>query len=69
MLDLVFSNINNVSVSSVINPIVPLDRMYHPALLIKTAVSLSQPLSYKEQIYDFVHCDYNIIRSRIASID
>lgn len=69
MLDLVFSNINNVSVSSVVYPLVPLDRMYHPALLTKISVLLSKPLNYKEQIYDFTHCDYFFIRSHIVSID
>lgn len=68
MLDLFFSNINNVSVSSVTYPLVPLDYMYHPALLIKISVLLTQPLYYNERIYGFMHCNYYNIRSLIASI-
>lgn len=38
LLDLVFSNANNINVSSVICPLVPLDTMYRPALLIQSSV-------------------------------
>jgi hypothetical protein len=69
MIDLVFSNINNISVSSVMYPLLPLDHMYHPAFSIKMSVSLFLHLSYKEQIYDFMHCNYYNIRSYIASVD
>lgn len=41
MLDLVFSNINNGSVSSVIYPLVPLDRMFHLEFLTKISIILT----------------------------
>lgn len=68
-MDLVFSNVNNVNVFQVTCPRVPLDCIYHPTLLIKLSVLFLEFLDYKEQIYDFKNCDYNIIRSNIASID
>lgn len=69
LLDLVFSNADNVNVSSVIYPLIPLDQMYHPALLIKLSVMFIESLDYKEKIYDFINCDYYNIISDIASLD
>lgn len=43
--------------------------MYHSVLLIKLPDLVFTFLEYKEQIYDFINCDYYRIRSSIASID
>lgn len=69
LLDLVFSNVSNVIVSSAANSLVPLDYKYYPALDISLLVLSVNYLEYKEYIYDFYHCDYNCIISLIASVD
>jgi hypothetical protein len=69
LLDLVFSNVHNINVSSTIYSLVPLDYNYHPALNISLPVESVEYIDYKEQIYDFRHCDYNYIRTLIATVD
>lgn len=69
LLDLVFSNVYNIIVSSALNSLVPLDFNYHPALDISLPVVSIEYLDYKEQIYDFRHCNYNYVRSLIATVD
>lgn len=69
LLDLVFSNIFNVNIISEINSLIPLDYMYHPALKITLPVMSEHYLPYNEVVYDFLNCDYNDIRSSLASID
>jgi hypothetical protein len=42
--------------------------LYHPALLIKFKINFNiKPLDFNETIYDYLNCDYNIIRSSLAS--
>ncbi|KAF0713286.1 putative RNA-directed DNA polymerase, partial [Aphis craccivora] len=49
--------------------LLPLDSMYHPALSLELPVLSFKQLEYNEQMYDFVNCDYNNIRSNLASLD
>jgi hypothetical protein len=49
--------------------LLPLDSMYHRALTIELPISSLKYLNYNEQIYDFVNCDYNCVRSNLASLD
>lgn len=70
LLDLVFSNIVNVNVSSEASPLVPLDYKFHPALKITLPLSSTKEnLYYNEIVHDFISCDYNAIRSCMASTD
>jgi len=49
---------------------VPIDYLYHPALIIKFQINFNiQPLHFNESMYDYLNCDYNIIRSSIATIN
>jgi len=50
LLDLVFSNVNNVNESSAIYSLEPLDFNYHPALDISLPVVSIECIDYKEQI-------------------
>lgn len=44
--------------------------MYHPALLVTYPIIVNcVPLLCNEFIYDFSQCNYNVIRSQLASID
>jgi len=48
--------------------LVPIDFLYHPALLIKFKINYNiKPLHFNETTYDYLSCDYNIIRSSLAS--
>ncbi|XP_060861783.1 uncharacterized protein LOC132938784 [Metopolophium dirhodum] len=70
LLDLVFSNIVNVNVSLETSPLVPLDYKFHPALKIPLPLSSTKNnLYYNEIVHDFISCDYNAIRSCMASTD
>ncbi|KAL4083887.1 hypothetical protein QTP88_029203 [Uroleucon formosanum] len=70
LLDLVFSNIVNVNVTSETSPRVPLDYKYHPALKITLPLSSTKNnLCYNVIVHDFINCDYNVIRSCMASTD
>jgi len=67
LLDIVLSNIVNVNVTSETSPI---DYKYHPELKITLPLSSTKNnLYYSEIAHDFNNCDYNVIRSCIASTD
>lgn len=70
ILDLILSNSTDISVSCETDTLLPIDYMYHPALLITFPISENCiPLQYNESIYDFSLCNFNVIKSQIASID
>lgn len=68
ILDLILSNALNVVVDCEQYALVPIDYLYHPALLIKFKINYNiKPLHFNETTYDYLSCDYNIIRSSLAS--
>lgn len=69
LLDLVFSNVHNITVLSATNSLVSLDYNNHPAWDISFPVVSIEYLDNKKQIYHFRHCDYNGIGSLIAAED
>lgn len=70
ILDLVLSNSADVCVAREQSTLVPIDYLYHPALLISTPIyENNEPLYYNESKYDYVNCDYNIIRSSLANVN
>lgn len=69
LLDLVFCNVFDINVTNEIHTLLPLDSMYHPALSVELPILPFKYLEYNEQLYDFVNCDYNSIRSNLASLD
>jgi hypothetical protein len=69
LLDLVLSNVFNINVVNEDHTLLPLDSIYHPALTIELPILSFKYLNYNEQIYDFVNCNYNCIRSNLASLD
>ncbi|KAF0694325.1 Reverse transcriptase domain-containing protein, partial [Aphis craccivora] len=69
LLDLIFSNVFDINVINENHTLLPLDSMYHPALSLELPVLSFKYLEYNEQMYDFVNCDYNSIRSNLASLN
>jgi len=69
LLDLIFSNVFDINVINDNHTLLPLDSMYHPALSVELPILPFKYLEYNEQMYDFVNCDYNSIRSNLASLD
>lgn len=69
LLDLVFSNLFNINVFNENHTLPPLDSMHHPALTIELLYKSVTYLEYNEQMYDFVSCDYNSMKSNLASLD
>jgi len=70
ILDLILSNSPNILVSHVADTLLPIDHLYHPALIITFPINTNyQSLYYNELVYDFSFCNYNIIKSQIASLD
>jgi hypothetical protein len=45
LLDLVLSDLNNLSVNKSVNPLIPCD-IYHPGLLISIPIVISEPIEY-----------------------
>lgn len=59
----------NINVANENSTFLPLDSMYHPALTIELPILSFKYLDYTEQMYDFINCDYNRIRSNLALLD
>lgn len=68
ILDLVFSDLNNLVVNKAVNPLVPCDN-YHPALLITIPMFIYEPIDYNLCKYNFLKCNYADITFSLASID
>lgn len=49
--------------------LLPLDSMYHPALTIELPILSFTYLDYNEQMYDFFNYDYNCIIFNLSSLD
>jgi len=70
ILDLILSNALSVEVECELDALVPIDYLYHPALLINMEIKFNiPPLYFNESVYDYLNCDYNIIRSSLASVN
>ncbi|KAL5243160.1 hypothetical protein ACI65C_010570 [Semiaphis heraclei] len=70
ILDLILSNSPNILVSCEADTLLPIDYLYHPALIVTFPFNSDyQSLYYNELVYDFSCCNYNIIMSQIASLD
>jgi hypothetical protein len=69
LLDLVLSNMFNINIANENSTLLPLDSIYHPALTIELPILSFKYLDYSEQMYDFINCDYNRIRSNLALLD
>jgi len=70
ILDLILSNSADVCVSREQSTLIPIDYLYHPALLISIPIfDNNEPLQYNDTVYDYVNCNYNIIRSSLAIIN
>jgi len=68
LLDLVVSDLNNLSVNKSVNPLIPCD-IYHPGLLISVPIVISESIEYNLCMYNFFNCNYADITFRLASID
>jgi len=70
ILDLILSNSSYITVSCEISTLVQIDYLYHPALLIKYPIcEIIKPLDFNYTVYDYVNCDYNVIRASLANIN
>jgi Reverse transcriptase (RNA-dependent DNA polymerase) len=68
ILDLVFSDFNNISVNNSVNPLVPCDN-YHPGLLVSIPIIVNKPIDYSLCVYNFHTCNYVDIATTLAAIN
>jgi hypothetical protein len=68
LLDLVHSNLKNLSVNKSVNPLIPCD-IYHLGLLISVPIVISESIEYNLCMYNFFSCNYADITFSSASID
>ena len=70
ILDLVLSNIDNVSVIEADESILPLDKQYHPALDITVSIPSSSILHEQQSFYkNFKSCDYDNVNILLTKIN
>jgi len=68
ILDLVLSNMTNISVTQCTYPFGPCD-VYHPSLFIVIPFNYYNPIEYNLCIYDFYSCYYSDITKCLGSIN
>jgi len=68
ILDLILSDVIDVSVNKSDYPLVPCDS-YHPGLLISFPVTINKPIDYNLCTYNFYNCNYSDINFTLASVN
>jgi hypothetical protein len=68
ILNLVLSNIDNITVSKFTTPLVPCD-VHHPSLLIIIPLNTYKPIDYNLFTYNFYSCNYSDIIKCSCSIN
>jgi len=69
-LGLIVSNFSDIYIFCELLTLVPIDYLYHLALLIENTIhKIIKPLYFNFTVYDYVNCDNNIIKPSLANIN